>query len=203
MSKLKNIQAVTEMVNGNHRLQNRKSHAINLESTPNIIRNVGDIWEETLANGDVIQWEQKKGFRVKTRKNLSKTVNDLREYLSSFPNCQKETCTCRNPTTLDNKFRRLMGMCHDCVVSYETALKIKGEFNEYALNKMKRNAEEFFKQADQEVEVIIRALDSPGYTNGDGSFEKWEVDNKEGIVEKIKNEYNEFKQKTLTKFTTT
>ena len=40
---------------------------------------------------------------------------------------------------LDNKCWRMMGQCFDCQIDYENKLKIKGEFKEYAYQKMLEN----------------------------------------------------------------
>ena len=92
-------------------------------------------------------------------------------------------------------------MCHDCLVTYETKLKMRGQFNEYALDKMKQNAESFFKQADVEVGLIKESLKEISFVNNEhGEVEKWEFDNSESLIEKIDNDYAQFKEKTLNKF---
>lgn len=203
MSKLKNLKAVREMLSGDHRTQRRKSFGFQsdytVENEKNKVRAVGEIWEEDDGTGRIIEWEQKQGYRVKRSKNL-KAIEELRDYLAKFPNCPKETCTCKQPSRLDFKFKAIMGMCHDCVLSMETKMKLEGTWNDYAINKMKSNAQSFFEQADKEMAVLLRGLDNPSYWNGDGTEEKWEVEDKEAMIEKIKSEYEKFKQDTISQF---
>jgi predicted alpha-1,6-mannanase (GH76 family) len=97
----------------------------------------------------------------------------------------------------------MTGMCEDCLISLETKLKIRGEFNEYALNKMKANADAFFRDADKEVEVIKRELKNLGFVDNEfGDVEKWTFDDVDAYLQKIDNSYQEFKDKTLERFTT-
>ena len=92
-------------------------------------------------------------------------------------------------------------MCHDCLVSYETKLKMRGQFDEYALDKMKQNAESFFKQADVEVELIKDSLKEISFVNNEhGEVEKWEFDDSEATMQRIDDHYNKFKKNTLNKF---
>ena len=56
MAKLQNIKAVKEMLAGEHRFQ-RKTTVGYEGKKDTSIRKVGDIWDETLPNGDVVEWE--------------------------------------------------------------------------------------------------------------------------------------------------
>lgn len=206
MSKLKNIKALNEMLSGNHRTQTRKTHGFSdtkYQTERSKVREVGEVWEEIGADGKTIcWWKQEQGYRVKynVHPDISKSMDAVREYLRSFPNCQKETCTCTSPTNLDKKFRAIMGMCEDCTISMETRLKIEGKFNEYALNKMKANAEAFFKQSDVEVEILKSQFKNMGIVDSEfGDVEKWTLEDLDGMLEKIDNSYNDFKTKTLGK----
>lgn len=205
MSKLKNIKALGEMLQGNHRLQTRKTFGFSNAKDTAKIRQVGEIWEETDINGNTIWWEQKQGYRVKygVHPEIAQALKEAQEFVQSFPNCQKETCTCKQPTRIDEKFRRMVGMCEDCLIGYETSLKIKGQFNEYALEKMKRNAESFFEQADKEFEVLKREVDNinfAGDENDVNPIEKWSYQDPEAYKKHLDEKYNEFKTKTMEKF---
>lgn len=206
MSKLQNIKALNQMLEGNHRLQTKKTIGFSdthSESEKNKKREVGETWEEKDASGNIIYWTQRKGYRTKSNVSpeMSKFYEQIREEQYKFPNCQKEECTCKVPSNLDQKFRRIVGMCHDCLVSYETKLKIQGKFNEYALEKMKANAEAFFVQADKEFEVVKKAMKDVSFVNSEhGDVEKWDNSNSEELIERINNHYQRFKEKTLAKF---
>lgn len=205
MSKLQNIKALRQMLDGNHRMQTRKTMGFSDATDKAVIREVGDIWEEKDFHGNSIWWEQKKGYRVKSAHHPDKLANfqEIRDYLKSFPNCQKETCTCKVPNRIDEKFRRMVGMCEDCLISYETKLKIRGEFNEYAMKKMEANAKAFFEQADKEVEILKKELSNisfAGDENDINPIEKWGFQDEESAKRSIDEKYAEFKTKTLEKF---
>lgn len=209
MSKLKNVKALNEMLSGNHRTQTRKtfgySDAKAVEER-NKKREVGEVWEVKDASGNSFWFEQFEGHRVKTNvhPSVSKMMQEMRTWLHSFPNCPKDVCTCKNPSRLDEKFRRLSGMCEECLISYETSLKIKGEFNEYALSKMKANADAFFKQADAEVEVLKRELSNINFagdeTDNNNVVEKWAFQDADSYKQMIEDQYSNFKRKTLEYF---
>jgi hypothetical protein len=206
-SKLKNVKAVRELLNGTHRLQTKKTVGFSdVEYTrdQNKKREIGEVWEEVDATGKTVcWWEQKDGYKVKQHYSpeVSNEFSKIREYLKSFPNCQKETCTCMVPTHLDLKFKKLAGMCHDCLVSYETKLKMQGKFEPYAVDKMRKNAEAFFQDADKEVEVIKEQLKTVSFVNSElGDVEKWSGDNVDGLIENIGNQYETFKANVLGKF---
>ncbi len=211
MSKLKNVKALNEMLAGNHRTQTRKTFGFSdskAAAERNKEREVGEIWEVKDIHGNSTWFEQFEGHRVRTNvhPSVSKMMQEVRTWLHSFPNCPKEKCTCYKPTRLDEKFKRLAGMCEECLISYETSLKIKGEFNEYALNKMKANADAFFKQADAEVEILkqeIMNISLAGDENdNNNTVEKWSFQDPESYKQMIDDQYGEFKKKTLEHFET-
>lgn len=202
--KLQNIKAIKEMLSGTHRRQTNKSFYFgDLErvAEKNKKRAVGEIWTETdLISGEDITWEQKSGFRVKHSK-----LQEVRDYLHSFRNCPKETCTCTELCAADKKMRTIHGMCLDCVIDMEHKLKIEGKYEEYEKKKMTENVKSFFQQTDEEVKVIKKALtDKIQYVNSDGSMEEWQTPDKKVILKKLDTDYkklkkNVFKQYNITK----
>lgn len=202
---LQNIKALKQMLDGNHRLQNRTTVGFSDATNKSKVREIGEVWEEKDFNGNSIWFEQQQGFRIKSslHPDVAKAMREANEYLKSFPNCQKETCTCKVPNRIDEKFRRMVGMCEDCLISYETTLKIRGEFGEYAMKKMKDNATAFFEQADKEVEVLKREVSNihfAGDENDINPIEKWAFQDEESYKKFIDEKYNEFKTKTMEKF---
>ena len=90
--KLQNIKAVKQMLDGTHKFQTKKSIGFTdakQKAEKNQKREVGDIWEEKIGN-TIYTIEQKNGFRVKRPKNS--VASEIREYLNSYPNCQKKCC---------------------------------------------------------------------------------------------------------------
>jgi hypothetical protein len=206
MAKLNNVKAVNELLQGTHKTQTRKTFGVSdaaAAAEKNKKREIGETWEEYNVHTDTTYiWEQHDGYRSKRVKNLGEIVDEIRTFTRSFPNCQKETCTCTAPNRLDEVFRKKIGMCADCNFSMETKLKIQGKFNEYALNKMKSNADSFFVQSDKEVEILKAAIKAPVdfLENGDGGIEKWSGGNAEAVIQQIDEQYSDFKNKVYQKF---
>ena len=197
MTKLQNVKAVRQMLEGNHRFQNKTTYGYN-PIKDNKIREIGEIWEETLPNGTVIEWEQKKGYKVKRAKNL-KILTEVRQQLNEYPNCYDD-CEKRKTakyTYHDKKIRDVHGMCLDCLAKFETHLKVKGEFEEYERTKHLESAESFFKDAEKEKELIKKALESIVYVEEDGSKELWTTENKQALLDKIDTDFEKLKKDIL------
>jgi hypothetical protein len=197
MSKLQNIKAVKEMLAGTHRFQ-RKTTVGYEKKQDTKTRKVGEIWEETMPNGDIVEWEQKQGYRVKRRK-ITKILDKVREELNTYPNCY-DNCEKKKTakyTTHDKKVRDVHGMCLDCLARYETYLKANGEFEEYERKRHLESAKAFFKDAEVEKEIIKKALDSIEYVEEDGSKEVWKSENKQALLEKIDRDFEKLKNDIL------
>jgi hypothetical protein len=198
MSKLQNVKAVKEMLAGQHRIQRRTT--VGYEPKKDIrTRKIGEIWDEVMPNGDVIEWEQKKGYKVKRRKN-TKILDKVREELNQYPNCY-DNCEKKKTakyTQYDKKIRDVHGMCLDCLARYETYLKANGEFAEYERKRHLESATSFFKDAEKEKEIIKQALESIEYVEEDGSKEVWHSENKQALLEKIDRDFEKLKSDILT-----
>tara|TARA_R100000030_G_scaffold55259_3_gene41608 strand:+ start:2729 stop:3322 length:594 start_codon:yes stop_codon:yes gene_type:complete len=187
-NKLKNVKAVKEMLGGEHKTQTKKT----VSFADKVIerREVGETWTDDKGQ----KWEQRNGYKVKVGK-LSK----LREELKSFPNCNKETCTCIEPGQADLKMKAIHGMCLNCVVEMEHKLKLNGEYDEYERKKMLANAEAWLKQAELEKEVLKTTLKA-SFVNEDGSIEKWkEGMTEDELMEKIDKEFETFRENFIGK----
>lgn len=199
-SKLRNIEAINKMLRGEHRTQTRKVFGytnIDKARESSIIRNVGDVWEEIDANGNVHIWEQHDGWRVRKSPN-SDVFQEIRDELNTFKNCPKDKCTCYKPTRLDKKFRVTHGMCFECVTAEETKMQIAGGFDAYAKRKMFENVKAFFRDRDAELEAMKKSV-SDGYqfVNEGGDIETWGYENPKAEIDKLEAAYLEYKQKVL------
>lgn len=197
MAKLQNIKALRQMLEGNHRFQNKTTYGYTPKKDTEL-RKVGDIWEETLPNGTVIEWEQKQGYRVKRAKNL-KVLTDVRQELNSYPNCY-EDCEKKKTakyTQHDKKIRDIHGMCLECLAKYETYMKVEGKFEEYERQKHLESAKAFFADAEKEKELIKATLNSIEYVEEDGSKEIWESSNKQALLDKIDSDFEKLKKSIL------
>lgn len=198
-SRLKNIKAVREMLEGKHSTQTKTTvgyRKIDKDKTKK--REVGEVWEEQLPDGSVVIWEQKEGYRVKTRKNL-KSVYEARDYLRKFPNCMKDICDAPHPREmrLDEKYKKKTGRCTQCQLELERQLKINGSFENYAEEYMKKRIISFLEEAEVEKEYIKQSIGSLEFVNVDGFSEKWDITNKAAFIEKIDKDFENMKQMLL------
>lgn len=204
---LRNTEAVAQMLAGEHKTQTKTLIGFSdaeFQGQKQKNREDGEIWEEKDATGKTIcWWEIDNGIKIKynVHPDVAKSMQKIREYLRSFPNCPKETCTCKVPKAIDEKFKKLTGMCEDCTISYETSLKIKGQFNQYALDKMKRNAEGYLKDAEVEIEKIKNALRNTDFLNSEkGDIETWTHEGLEEYLQKVDGYFEQYKSELMEKF---
>ena len=112
----------------------------------------------------------------KTRESeLSKVMQSVR--MPWFcPKCKKAM-----KKKLDDKFWRMMGHCFDCQVEYENKLKIKGEFREYAYQKMLENQKSQLKDLEQSLTDFEKTGGKKTWYNNVGvntpmlEEDKWEM----------------------------
>jgi hypothetical protein len=186
--KIDSIKDVKNLLEGNHESQNRIQVGFDGDKKEeNIDRQVGEKWFDSDGN----EWEQKKGYKVKLGKVWQQ---ELHEYLNSFPNCPKESCTCGMPKRLDEKMKKIHGMCFDCVVKMEHKIRIEGKWQEYEKTKMKENALAWLKEAERDKNLIVEELSRLEFANEFGDVEKWDTKvNKEELLKKIEDEFQTFR----------
>ena len=185
--KLKNIKAVSEMLEGKHKTQTKKTIAFDGKEV--VRREVGELWTDTKGQ----EWEQRKGYKVKVGK-LAK----LREELKGFPNCRKDVCTCTDAGQADLKMKAYHGMCLDCVVEMEHTMKLVGEYDEYERKRLLNNAEAWLTNAEVEKEVLKSTIKA-AFVNEDGSIEEWSGGSEEDVIAKIDNGFEKFKTEFIDK----
>ena len=197
--KLQNIKAVKQMLDGTHKFQTKKTIGFSdakQKAKKNEKRNVGDVWDEEI-NGIMYTIEQKNGFRVKKPKNS--VMSEVREYLNSYPNCQKECCK-TSYNHLDKKMQKIHGMCYDCVIDMEHNLKKQGKYEEYERKKITENALAWLKRAEQDVEHLkqVYTEDYTTVAGADGQLETWKAKmTPEEFENKVEKEFEKFKIKFL------
>ena len=185
--KLKNIKAVNEMLLGEHKTQTKKVIAFDEKKV--IKRDVGTTWSDDKGQ----TWEQKNGYKVKVGKFAK-----LREDLKSFPNCNKETCVCVEPSQIDLKMKAYHGMCLDCVVGMEHKMKLEGTYDEYERKKLLSNAEAWLKSAEIEKDILKAGIKAK-FINEDGSIEDWGGQNEEEVMVRIEDGFTKFKENFIEK----
>ena len=207
--KLQNIKAVQQMLDGTHKFQTKKTIGFSdadATAKRNERHEIGDVWEEAdPVTGVIYVIEQRDGFRIRKSKNTD-ILQSVRDEIRSFTNCRKETCTCiqKNGTLhpLDEKMRKIHGMCFDCTIEMEHDLKKDGTYEEYEQNKVRENALAWLASAERDVELLkqtyTQAIDF--VSNTDGAKETWSAKmTAEEFEEKIQKEFDKFKEDFLKK----
>lgn len=202
--KLQNVKAIQQMLEGNHKFQTKKT--VGFSDAKDAAKKsehhiVGDTWEETDATGVTYVIEQRDGFRVRKTKN-SEIFQSIREEMRSFPNCRKETCTCIKANSVDEKMRKIHGMCGDCVIDMEHEMRKAGTYEEYEKNKIRENALAWLRNAERDVELLKQAYTqaSEFVTNADGETESWGAKmTPDEFEETVQKQFERFKENFLNK----
>lgn len=190
-SKLQNVKAVKQMLEGTHKFQTKKVFGYNKAA---VKRKVGERWTD--ENG--YTWEQKDGFKIKHGK-----LDELRTYLQKFPSCPKENCTCGTPSQADLKMKAFHGMCLDCVIDKEHKIRLEGDkaWREYERGKMKDNARSWLKESKKQVGDVISIMEKTEFVNADGSMEKWESDfDPKKFKKNVEKDFKKFEKELLKNF---
>lgn len=191
--KIDSVQDVKNLLHGTHESQNRIQVGYDGEVKETPIRKVGDKWHDSDGN----EWEQKQGYAIKLGKEWQQ---DLHQYLNSFPNCPKETCMCSMPKRLDEKMKAIHGMCFDCVTQMEHKIRLEKRWDEYEKEKMLKNGMAWLSEAERDKNLVVEELSKLDFANSFGDSEKWDVGvTKEQLIEKIENEFAEFRKNYIEK----
>ena len=195
-SKLQNLKAVKQMLDGSHKTQTRKNFSLataNSTSKKNEKREVGDEWIETI-NGVDYKIKQHDGFRMKRPANsILDEVNDALTLPKKCPKCDQDMHG--REKSLNQKMYFKVGYCFDCHVKSETKLRANPKkWEDYSRKKMLANAKGWLKDADKEVETLKKTLKDVMWENADGKI--GEID-RTAWLEKVDNDYKNFKQTLL------
>lgn len=185
-SKLKNIQAIKQMLDGTHATQTKIVVPVTERKNIEPTRKVGDIWYDE----EGVKYEQKKGYVVRHGK-----LDDLRKELKTFKNCPKEICSCTNPTRLDLKYKAMLDKCSNCVIEEETKMKINNEYDTYELRKVLENSKSWLREAEQEIELLKKSYSQElSFIQQSGNLEKWNgMPSLEEFSKNLDDEFMKFK----------
>jgi hypothetical protein len=188
MIKIDGVQDVSKLLHGEHESQQKVTVGYNhIDEESLKVKKIGDRWKDSDGN----EWEQRNGYVVKLGKEWQQ---ELHQFLNTFPKCRKSECTCTLPKRIDEKMKRLHGMCLDCVVDMEHKIRLDGKWEEYENQKIKENALAWLKEAERDKNLIAEELSKMDFANEFGDSEKWSVPvTKEELLEKIEKEFEEFK----------
>jgi hypothetical protein len=198
-NKLQNIKAIKQMLNGEHKSQNRSSTYFGNVKTEIKSENIletfenGDpkVWIEIKPNGTRIKVTKHDGFTSRVPENsVLDQVRDMLRVPDECPSCGTKM---RNEEqSLNFKFYFKRQKCFGCVLTEERRIKDEGEeaWKKYQNKIMKANAESWFKDCDKEVEILKTQMKETVWENADGN--RGEIDISQ-MVKKIDKDYKKLK----------
>lgn len=119
-------------------------------------RKEGDVWED--ADGKM--WTVKNGIRQTIRKNQAAITPWW---------CPKCGQTLNHP--LHEKFYRLRGTCHDCVIKYEGKMRRDGVWEIYERRVLRNNEKDWIKDTIQKQEEASKSFEFLQIHFQDGRYE--------------------------------
>lgn len=125
--------------------------------TPVIERKEGDVWTES----DGRTWTVKNGIKQTT------SVFDGTRMPWWCPRCNRPL-----NHKLHEKFYRIRGACHDCVVKYEGKMRVEGVWDAYERRTMRNNERAWLYDKLQEYDQLLRTFRAPQLHFSDGRWEK-------------------------------
>lgn len=191
-NKLRNIDALKKMLDGQHKSQTKSTLGYQ-KVQEHVAREVGEVWTDEQGN----EWVQQKGFKIKKGKlDEIKALVASKRMPANCPKCGKEM-----NHRLDKKFWALEKHCFDCQVAFEHELRIEGKYEEYEKQRILKNAEAWLAEAEQEAMDIVAAFRNPlTFANSDGTLENWSGGmTGDEIADKIEAEFKLFKENFINK----
>lgn len=141
-------------------------------------RAVGEHWTDNSGQ----EWEQKASGSQK----VNRVANLIREAIGV------QKCKCGQEIKYGGRADRIFfsktGLCENCLIDYETKLRIVGVYPEYERYKVVSNEIGHLKEAKAKIEEIVEYFmhndgDVTMLCNEEGFTERWKNTNKEQILE--------------------
>lgn len=146
-------------------------HQTNIERLKKAMSNIHE--KKTFIVNEDNEW--KKEAQQKKEESYKK-MDAIFDYLNEMYTCKKCNKNCRLfGKKLDDKVILKTGMCFDCLVQYETELRITGEYNEYAQKKIEDNAKSWLEEFKQTLEDYKNQYSDEvkSYVTEAGDVEEW------------------------------
>ena len=139
-------------------------------------RKEGDVWEENKKT-----WTIKNGIKMTITK-LDKVKQALQMPLTC-PACHQSM----NKGRLDKMMYSIHKQCSDCVIKYETKLKLEGKFEEYQLNINKQGVTYHIKEMENILLELVMDQSNESFVTEAGDIETWKGKgfDKQKVVEDI------------------
>jgi len=125
-------------------------------------RKEGDVWEE-------------RGKKWTIKNGLKQTVtrfDDIKKKLFTPITCPN----CNKPMTkgqFDKYMFKIHQKCSDCVIEYETKLKLKGEYKEYERDMIKQGVVYHIKEMENVLLELLIGQSGEQYVTEGGDIEEW------------------------------
>lgn len=168
-----NLQIVTDYLSGT-----RPVSIFGYTGQQYVKRAVGKHWTDSKGQ----KWEQTSSGSRK----VNRTANIVREAIGV------QKCKCgqeiRWGSRQDRLFYMKTGMCENCLIDYETKLRVLGIYPDYEIYKMASNELGGMKDYKAKIEETITYFESDNtdvtmLCNSDGFLERWKTTNKDEILE--------------------
>lgn len=146
-----------------------------------IYRNDGDKWKDK----DGIKWTKVKGKNVR----LTPTKADMiRELITDVCKCGQNI---RWGSENDRKLFNRTGLCENCLIDYETKLRIVGIYSDYEAYKLISYELGALKAFREQISETIKVVsnnsgDFDMICNSEGFIERWKNVNREAVLEDAK-----------------
>jgi len=141
-----------------------------------IVRKVGDEWVDIKGT----RWIQKECGPV----TINKQADEIRKFID-------QTCKCGQNIKFGNKRDQLFfnktGLCENCLIDYETKLRILGIYNDYEKYKLISNELGYLKDIREKLKDAIKYCeensgDMTSVCNSEGFLERWKDTNQPQIL---------------------
>lgn len=171
-----NISIIRDYVDGV-----RPAQQFGYEGVPDAKRKEGEIWTDSKGR----EWI-KTSYGVRSH---NPQADLIKEEADKMWICKR---TGRNLKFSHNKYDRMTlmktGMCFDALVEYETELRIKGLYNDYAAKKVYKNQLAYLEDLKKKLEESYKYTDEHKiitYVNSNGMVEEWENDARQELMGNI------------------
>jgi hypothetical protein len=128
----------------------------------NIDRKEGDIWEENSKT-----WTIKNGIKMTVSK-----LDDIKKILQLPLICPKCSKHMKN-FELNKKMYSIHKMCFDCVIEFETKLKMLGTYKEYERNIIDKGLDVYIKELEDFLLELALNDNNESFITEAGDIEKW------------------------------
>lgn len=152
------------------------------KTVPITKREIGEEWED--SKGFI--WQQKNGYKIRCTK-MGKTIREAR----SLNNQCKCGQTMEWGDKLDKKFYNKTGKCVDCLLEFETILRVNGNFQYYELKKLIRNQNAQLKELKNDLIGYLEYLKTDKilqFVHETGHVDEWANTEQKTMIKDCKKE---------------